>query len=117
MDTARIGKIIHVFQKSDVRVIAATVTSATNTNSSGVVYTVQITLKYTHFPLFANLFGYHEANLSTPTPETTYVFTGTTPRIPYTVGAKATFTLTMNTPTTPYQNINLGTIEAEVLDV
>lgn len=99
---------------TDYRVVNATVTTSVNqanSDDTGVSYDITLTMSFIHNPLYFNTFG-------TPVTQTNYTFRATTPKLGGPVGSSVIANFTQISATGgPYQNINLGKIEIEILDI
>lgn len=123
--TTPTGGTVLLTEKCDVRQVPATASfSGTTANASGVQYHVEVSLSYKHER--SGISRYRDPYWYNPG-TALYKFTGTSPVLAYTPGEKVQFSLTAQTPVVTggdgpyyqsiYNNITLGTIEAEVLDV
>lgn len=109
------GPTVRLYQEDlDYRVVNACLTSAANQSASdanGTAYDLTLSFSYIHNTLYYQTYG-------TAVSQTNYVFKATTPKLSNTVGSNATANFVQTSATGgPYQNIDLGTVEIEVLDI
>jgi len=113
--TVGTGPATRLYQEDyDYRIVNACLTSSANQSTSdanGTAYDLTLSFSYIHNSLYYQTYG-------TPVSTTNYVFKATTPKLANTLGANTTANFVQQAVSgAPYQNITLGTVEVEVIDI